>query len=106
MNCRREIAKMAVPPGNPARPRDWVRGVLDSTSQGEPVLSLSKEHPRTPGRTAISVVVVTPGRDEISGLEQAMKFHNRVYWQDMFSPYLEIFIPAFCAEALEAKSVY
>ena len=29
---------------------------LSGTSQGEPVLSLSKEHPRTPGRTAISVV--------------------------------------------------
>jgi hypothetical protein len=29
---------------------------LNGTSQGEPVLSLSKEHPRTPGRTAISVV--------------------------------------------------
>ena len=29
---------------------------LDGTSQEELVLSLSKEHPRTPGRTAISVV--------------------------------------------------
>ncbi|MDH3850030.1 MAG: hypothetical protein OEV25_02600 [Deltaproteobacteria bacterium] len=29
---------------------------LNGTSQGEPVLSLSKEHQRTPGRTAISVV--------------------------------------------------
>jgi hypothetical protein len=29
---------------------------LNGTSQGEPVLSLSKEHSRTPGRTAISVV--------------------------------------------------
>ncbi|MDH3852772.1 MAG: hypothetical protein OEV09_17115 [Deltaproteobacteria bacterium] len=29
---------------------------LNSTSQGEPVLSLSKEHPRTPGRTVISTV--------------------------------------------------
>jgi len=28
MNCRREAAKMAVPPGNrPAVPRDWFRGV-------------------------------------------------------------------------------
>ena len=36
---------------------------LNGTSQGEPVLSLSKEHPRTPGRTAISVVAVTPGRE-------------------------------------------
>jgi len=26
---------------------------LNSTSQGKPVLSLSKEHPRTPGRTVI-----------------------------------------------------
>ena len=29
---------------------------LNRTSQGELVLSLSKEHPRTPERTAISVV--------------------------------------------------
>jgi hypothetical protein len=29
---------------------------FNSTSQGELVLSLSKEHPRTPGRTAISAV--------------------------------------------------
>ena len=28
MNCRRETAKMGVPPGNrPAVPRDWFRGV-------------------------------------------------------------------------------
>ena len=39
---------------------------LNGTSQGEPVLSLSKEHPRTPGRTVISAVAVTPRRDEIS----------------------------------------
>ena len=47
---------------------------LNSTSQGEPVLSLSKEHPRTPGRTDISAVAVTPGRDEISGLELMIYF--------------------------------
>jgi hypothetical protein len=29
---------------------------LNGTSQGEPVLSLSKEHPRTAGRTAESTV--------------------------------------------------
>ncbi|MGB6931031.1 MAG: hypothetical protein WBH05_17555 [Syntrophobacteria bacterium] len=32
---------------------------LNGTSQGEPVLSLSKEHPRTPGRTAKSVVAAS-----------------------------------------------
>ncbi|MGB6928254.1 MAG: hypothetical protein WBH05_03450 [Syntrophobacteria bacterium] len=32
---------------------------LNSTSQGPPVMSLSKEHPRTPGRTAISVVAAS-----------------------------------------------
>jgi hypothetical protein len=32
---------------------------LNATSQGELVLNLSKEHPRTHGRTAISVVVVS-----------------------------------------------
>ena len=40
---------------------------LNGTSQGEPVLSLSKEHPRTPGRTAMSAVAVTPRRDGIPG---------------------------------------
>ena len=32
---------------------------LNGTSQGPPVLSLSKEHPRTPGRTAISVATAS-----------------------------------------------
>jgi len=32
---------------------------LNGTSQGELVLSLPKEHPRTHGRTAISVVAVS-----------------------------------------------
>jgi hypothetical protein len=41
---------------------------LISTSQDEPVLSPSKEHPRTPGRAIISAVAVTPRRDETSGL--------------------------------------
>jgi hypothetical protein len=77
MNCCRETTKMGVParhrersgeaggpPGNrPAVPRDWSEAYLNGTSQGEPVLSLSKEHPRTPGRMAISVVAVTPGRE-------------------------------------------
>ncbi|MEJ2366282.1 MAG: hypothetical protein P8017_16720, partial [Deltaproteobacteria bacterium] len=36
---------------------------LNGTSQGELVLSLPKGHPRTPGRTAISVVAVTPRRE-------------------------------------------
>ncbi len=59
MNCCRETAKMGVPPGNrPAVPRDS-EAYLNGTSQGEPVLSLSKEHPRTPGRTAISVVAAS-----------------------------------------------
>jgi len=75
MNCCRETTKMGVParhreparsgeaggpPGNrPAVPRDWSEAYLNGTSQGEPVLSLSKEHPRTPGRTAISVVAAS-----------------------------------------------
>ena len=60
MNCCRETAKMGVPPGNrPAVTRDWSEAYLNGTSQGEPVLSLSKEHPRTPGRTAISVVAAS-----------------------------------------------
>jgi hypothetical protein len=27
MNCCRETVERAVPPGNPAVPRDWIRGV-------------------------------------------------------------------------------
>jgi len=47
----------------PALPAGQPQGVgpeayLHSTSQGEPVLSLSNEHPRTPGRTVISAVAV------------------------------------------------
>jgi hypothetical protein len=34
MNCRREAVKMAVPPGNPAVPRDWTRGVLSQYVAG------------------------------------------------------------------------
>jgi hypothetical protein len=50
MNCCSETTKMGVPPGNrPAVPRDWSEAYPYGTSQGEPVLSLSKEHPRTPG---------------------------------------------------------
>ena len=60
MNPCRETAKMGVPPGNrPAVPRDWSEAYLSGTSKGEPVLSLSKEHPRTPGRTAISVIAAS-----------------------------------------------
>jgi len=41
-------------------PQDVVpEAYLNGTSQGEPVLSLSKEHPRTPGRTAISAVAAS-----------------------------------------------
>jgi hypothetical protein len=64
MNWCRETVKLGT------RLRDWAersereldvratwqsRGTRD-TSQGELVLSLSKEHPRTPGRTPISAV--------------------------------------------------
>ncbi|MEJ2232733.1 MAG: hypothetical protein P8X67_02295 [Syntrophobacterales bacterium] len=59
MNCCRETTKMGVPPGNrPAVPRDS-EAYLNGTSQGEPVLSLLKEHPKTPGRTAISVIAAS-----------------------------------------------
>ncbi len=46
MNCRRETAKMAVPPGNrPAVPRHWTRGVPENgTSQGP-----TPEDPRKDG---------------------------------------------------------
>ena len=70
MNCCRETTKMDVPRAAQAlAPRAGqlvprYRGIgseayLNGTSQGEPVLSLSKEHPRTPGRTAISVVAAS-----------------------------------------------
>jgi hypothetical protein len=68
MNCCRETVKMGVPPGNrPALPRDWTRGVPERYVAGELVLpvpsvvagSLSKEHPRTHGRTPISSVAAS-----------------------------------------------
>ena len=74
MNCCRETTKMDVPRAAQAlAPRAWQpQGVgseayLSGTSQGEPVLSLSalslsngsKEHPRTLGRTTISVVAAS-----------------------------------------------
>jgi hypothetical protein len=54
MNCCRETVEMAVPPGN--RKGGGPEAYLNSTSQGDLVLSLSKEHPRTPVRTVISAV--------------------------------------------------
>jgi hypothetical protein len=66
MNCCRETTKKGVPRAAQAlAPRaGQPQGVgseayLNGTSQGEPVLSLSKEHPSTPGRTAISVVAAS-----------------------------------------------
>ena len=58
MNCCRETVKMGVPPNN----RPACRGIgseayLNGTSEGELVLRLSKEHPRTPGRRAILFAV-------------------------------------------------
>jgi hypothetical protein len=80
MNCRRETVEKDVPRAAQAlAPRaGQPQGIgpevyLNSTSQGEPVLSLSKEHPRTPGRTDISAVAVTPGRDEISGRSRSVE---------------------------------
>jgi hypothetical protein len=37
MNCRRETVKMNVPPGNPAVPRDWIRGVLEKYVAGSDI---------------------------------------------------------------------
>jgi hypothetical protein len=34
MNRRRETVEKVVPPGNPARPRDWTRGVLEQYVAG------------------------------------------------------------------------
>ncbi len=34
MNCRRETVEKCVPPGNPAVPRDWIRGVLEQYVAG------------------------------------------------------------------------
>ena len=56
MNCCRETTKMGVPRAAQAlapragQPQGFgSEAYLNGTSQGEPVLSLSKEHPRTPG---------------------------------------------------------
>jgi len=65
--CHAQRRRLRRVPGNrPTVPRDS-EAYLNGTSQGEPVLSLSKEHPRTPGRTAMSAVAVTPRRDGIPG---------------------------------------
>jgi len=73
MNCCRKTMKIGVPArhrerlGEAGRPpgnrRIGPEAYLSGTSQGELVLSLPKEHPRTPGMTAISVVAATPGRE-------------------------------------------
>ena len=78
MDRSRETVEMNVPPGNrPAVPRDWFEAYLNGTSQGEPVLSLSKEHPRTPGFRLVEPPARREGRPypwsqqvihEISGL--------------------------------------
>jgi len=34
MNCRRETVEKSVLPGNPAVPRDWIRGVLEQYVAG------------------------------------------------------------------------
>ena len=53
MNSCRETTKMDVPPGNrPAVTRDWFRGVPERYVAGA-------DNPRTPGRTAISVVAAS-----------------------------------------------
>ena len=92
--CHAQRRRLRRVPGNrPAAPRDWSEAYLNGTSQGEPVLSLSKEHPRTPGRTAMSAVPVTPGRDEIPGFiveypamgdvvrSKEKKYYHAVYLQ-------------------------
>jgi hypothetical protein len=68
MNPRSETAERAVPPGN--RKGVGPEAYLNSTSQGEPVLPVpsvvaGSEAEGTPedGRTGISAVAVTPGRD-------------------------------------------
>jgi len=34
MNRRRETVEKGVPPGNPAVPKDWIRGVLEQYVAG------------------------------------------------------------------------
>ena len=53
MNCCRETGEMGVPPGN--------RRVL--VPRRTWMVRRRGQHLRTPGRTAISVVAVTPGRE-------------------------------------------
>jgi hypothetical protein len=70
MNCRRETVEMAVPPGN--------RRGLDPRRTWK--VRRRGRHPRTPGRMAISVVAVTPGRDETSGLTGARGITTTASW--------------------------
>ena len=49
--------------------------------------------------------VVTTMRRDFDLVIISLLFDFSRYWQEMFSPYLESFTPAFCAEAPEAESV-
>ena len=72
---------MAVPPGNPAVPRDWFRGVLkqyvagsdtQGRPEGRPYYSRSLRSAQSRKRVPSFTVAVTPGRDEISGLRSKL----------------------------------
>ena len=66
MNCRRETAKMGVPPGNrPAVPRDWFRGVPERYVAGTDIRGRQEGRPQPWSQQVIH---------EISGLA-----HHPVY---------------------------
>ena len=50
---------------------------LNGASQGELVVSLSKEHPRTPGRTAISAVAASDSSKIRARKAGNLKCHSR-----------------------------
>ena len=47
MNCRREAVEKVVPPGNPAVPRDWIRGVLKQYVAGSDTRGRPEGRPYT-----------------------------------------------------------
>jgi hypothetical protein len=70
MNCRRESAKMGVPPGNrPAVPRDWSRGVPERYVAGADNRGRQEGRPNPRSQQVIH---------EISGLRQGNSYTESI----------------------------
>jgi hypothetical protein len=66
MNCRRETAKMGVPPGNrPAVPRDWFRGVPERYVAGTDIRGRQEGRPQPWSQQVIHEISGLPWRAEL-----------------------------------------